>query len=90
MNKEAPVITDIEFEAANKQWFEYGRYYGYPTCCIKHFCRHLGSLTWHQSRVHNGYGFIPCPYHAKKIYHGEITIESLITNRVCETEFPNA
>jgi len=37
----------------------------------------------------NGTGFLPCNSCENRVLSGEITIDQLITNRECETAFPN-
>lgn len=68
-------------------WKEKGKYYGYPECCIEHFCKNTQS-TDEQKRVSKGYGFIPCPSCTEKIIKGDIKLENLIKNRKCEHPFP--
>lgn len=40
-------------------------------------------------KINQNTGFIPCKHHAKMIQDGEITLESLISKRICSTEFPD-
>lgn len=73
---------------------EVGKYFGYPICCIKGYENiqiNAGRKTVEQSLViaSNNGGFIPCPNHAKQILEGKITLQSLITNRICPMDFPN-
>jgi len=80
-----------------------GRALGYPECCIREFCAHppeyLKNMMLTQKDI-NRYrasfkdgkytGFIPCGSHAEQILAGEVTIDSLITNRSKEyPTFPN-
>lgn len=73
-----------------------GNYFGYPQCCIDNFKQRAEIIretqnyhsTDNQSKVSVG-GFVPCEMHADQIANGEITIESLITERECEHTFPN-
>lgn len=70
---------------------ETGKYYGYPDCCIVDFCnRHIqgGVLTYEQEKVHQNFGFIPCPDCARKVFNKEIRLTDLIKNRICEFNFP--
>lgn len=70
-------------------WVEYGRYYGYPECCIEAFCKKgFNELSPNQERVHKFKGFIPCESHSIQIINGEITLKDLIKNRVCPFPFP--
>jgi hypothetical protein len=68
-------------------WTERGKYYGYPVCCIKSFLTTF-EITEAQESVHEGHGFLPCPECSQKILEGKATLESLITNRLCPTPFP--
>ena len=74
--------------------FNFGKYYGYPECCIhefEHFWIEKGVIC----RIpilhipNNTTGFNPCRHHAKKILNNEIKIEDLIHNRQSPNKFPN-
>lgn len=69
-----------------------GDFFGYPRCCSKDFALVMltGAVTKspYQSAVGEGTGFIPCNYHSILILEKIITLESLITNRVCKLPFP--
>ena len=73
---------------------EMGKYFGYPACCIKEYDAILangGRKSPEQmliKRMHPKHGFCPCTAHARKILNGEITIESLINNRICSLPYP--
>ena len=72
---------------------ELGKYFGYPICCIQAYIdvlENAGRKTPEQYYINqiSGDGFIPCPNHAKQIISGQITLESLIQNRVCILPFP--
>lgn len=72
---------------------EIGKYFGYPLCCIQAFeviLVNAGRKKPEQRNplVHKHTGFIPCPDHAKQILEGKITLESLISGRICPHEFP--
>lgn len=65
-------------------WQENGKVFGYPQCCIDSFCKTFGFMGADENQrevAQNGFGFIPCPKHAKQILDKEITIESLIKDR---------
>lgn len=70
-----------------------GRYFGYPTCCIKEYDRVLasgGRKSTEQILVqarHN-HGFVPCTAHCQQILEGKTTIESLIHDRLCPLPYP--
>jgi hypothetical protein len=66
---------------------DYGRYFGYPECCIAWFSAYAGSrLTPKQSACHHNRGFIPCPACAETVT-GD-TLHTLIADRQCPTPFP--
>lgn len=74
---------------------ELGRWFGYPECCIKWFMQsriipfpNVIKLTKKQEEVHGFRGFIPCPSCAEKVTHD--TLHTLIKNRQCPEDFPNA
>ena len=70
-------------------WKENGILFGYPSCCIDSFCSiPLAERLPIQLQASNKTGFIPCAKHAQQIVNGEITIESLITNRLHHNPFP--
>ena len=69
-----------------------GEYFGYPLCCIQSFITQFNNIhnvmpTNYISN--NTTGFLPCYTCSKRVLSGEIKIKDLITNRECETEFPN-
>jgi hypothetical protein len=76
----------------------YGRYYGYPVCCIKEFTVYMSMNRINQQKykketelnvkVSRNTGFIPCNYHTNKILIGEMKLEDLIINRICKSKFP--
>jgi hypothetical protein len=70
---------------------EKGVYFGYPKCCIAYFMnRHNNQLMPRAQYIQdNDTGFLPCKPCADRVLSGEITIDQLITNRECETTFPN-
>lgn len=68
-------------------WKDAGEYYGYPKCCIEHFCSNI-IKTDEQKIVAKSQGFIPCPDCTKRILDGEIKLEDLIKDRKCEFPFP--
>lgn len=76
-------------------FYETGKYYGYPDCCIEYFTgralmiRLLGrrvSLSEKQEEVNGGTGFIPCPSCAEKVTKD--TLHTLIKDRKCPSPFP--
>jgi hypothetical protein len=76
------------------EFIEWGRYFGYPECCIQWFVENrvdkfpdLPPLTPQQDAIHGNNGFIPCPTCAEKVTAKTIGI--LITNRVCPIPYSN-
>lgn len=70
-----------------------GIFFGYPDCCSTWFVkRNEGEvpfkLTPIQVKIDTGYGFLPCPECAKKVYKEKSPIEGLIKNRICSTPYP--
>lgn len=69
-----------------------GEYFGYPPCCIKSFVEQYNNIK-HVIPVsyisNNNTGFLPCFTCATRILSGEIGLKDLITNRECETDFPD-
>ena len=70
-----------------EKWREYGKFFGYPQCCIDSFCK-TRHISYEQRQVHNNNGFVPCHKCALKILNKEITIEELIKDRICKTPYP--
>lgn len=76
-------------------YYELGKYFGYPDCCIHDFIRRINSLDGHeikltenQNNVHLHTGFVPCDKCSTYLLENNICISSLIRNRECEFEFP--
>lgn len=72
---------------------ELGKYFGYPSCCIASYEEiqsNGGRKSPEQAYIAatSGGGFIPCEAHAKQVIEEEITLHSLINNRVCPLPFP--
>lgn len=80
-----PFITE-----KTRRYFFMGIFYGYPTCCINDFAsrKDASTITKEQEEVQQNEGFIPCHKCAKKVLNSGLTIESLITDRFCKTEYP--
>lgn len=80
-----PFIVDFK----SKQYAEQGLYYGYPICCIIDFINREYTLTPEQQYFANtGNGFIPCLNCSIKLLKNKVTIESLLSNRLCKQPFP--
>jgi hypothetical protein len=78
----------------NTQYYKrVGTYYGYPECCIEFFIQNMFYVEKRNKAQKNikasgETGFIPCTKHAKQILNKSITIQDILQNRKCETEFP--
>jgi hypothetical protein len=73
-----------EGKGYRRQMFRaYGRFYGYPDCCVESFVTQPASMrTTEQTSVarHYGFGFVPCPDHAHQVARGAVTYRALIKN----------
>ena len=58
------------------KWKHFGKYFGYPKCCIHSFCFEV--TTRSQRKSGNKSGFIPCKYHSKLVLSKKIKLESLM------------
>jgi hypothetical protein len=79
-----------------------GKLFGFPDCCIEEFGKdhpeilkirivsENDKIRYKAACINGNFsGFIPCLEHAKKILKGEITLKSLIKNRLSSLpEFP--
>lgn len=80
-------LSDIEdLDDLKKVWRNNGMYFGYPICCISEFLE-CNEFSEDQLKVRK-YGFVPCISCTKRILNGLTTIEDLIQNRVCKTNYP--
>ena len=69
-----------------EQWVYYGKFFGYPSCCVDHFLnrkRYTGG-----KRINYHTGFTPCVSCSTKIQKPR-DLEKLIENRICKTPFPD-
>lgn len=79
-------------------WIIQGKFYGYPDCCIVAFVHRtcdikageIKDITESQRAVLDGNGFVPCDKCAKKLLKEGKTIDTLIQNRVCGTNYPHS
>ena len=86
MNEPVNVSVNKPTKESMKQL---GIFYGYPECCIESFLKvRPNERTRDQRRAHKYNGFIPCHNCSVKITNGDITLEDLITNRICLNQFP--
>ncbi len=70
-----------------------GKYFGYPDCCIKEFEAMIPvfmrpKVVQEANSTVQDCGFVPCEKCAKRVVSGEITLNELITKRICPTPFP--
>ena len=74
--------------ATEEQIIEYGKAFGYPSCCIEEFVRDTDILhatgkdirnEWQKEIARSTYGFVPCKKHAAMIAHGKITAEDIVS-----------
>ena len=58
----------------------YGKYFGYPECCIQDFIQFYlkEKLRTDEQEKVKCFGFIPCHQHALDILTGKITLEAII------------
>ena len=66
-------------------WYVFGKYYGYPDCCIAEFesLGHIGK----RDRKLTGTGYMPCEKCNKKSVN---TLKFIISiNRICPISFPH-
>jgi hypothetical protein len=68
-----------------RKWKSMGKHFGFPICCISSFC--YETTTRSQRRAGNNSGFLPCKKHSKLVLLKEITLESLIKNRIEKMKF---
>lgn len=66
-------------------WELFGRFYGYPTCCVAAFINmeHLVNKT---KRQFNGTGYIPCSS-CNNLSEAEL-LATIASNRLCSQPFP--
>lgn len=78
---------------------KFGRFYGYPECCIKSFLEKSGEPYWYEKHLEkypkaraamNNCGFIPCEAHLAEIEDGKTMLKDLIANRKEKLDFPNS
>jgi hypothetical protein len=80
-------ITTIAEAEHTDQWEYYGKYYGFPVCCINAFCNSR-KVSKARLKAADGTGFIPCAKHAAQVNSGKIKLGSLVKNRICKNKFP--
>ncbi len=82
------------------QFYQSGQFFGYPQCCIDEFVERVAKIQLEGTSANTDLskerleasdftGFIPCQKHAEQIVAKEITLESLISNRICTVDFSN-
>lgn len=76
--KEAVAAEGIMREQHFQLAYSLGKFYGYPECCIKEFCKNIFHDEDSHTRNIDGSGFVPCTEHYEKIKKEEITLDSLV------------
>jgi hypothetical protein len=84
--KSDELIRIVRHEHANLA-FTLGIYFGYPLCCNTQFCEEISQGKKPSVRNIDHNGFIPCDEHYMQIKRGEITLNSLIKDRICPSDF---
>lgn len=64
-----------------KGWWLFGKYFGYPNCCIAAFLK--GEKVF--KNIFSGTGFLPCK--KCKLLPTEDLLLTINTNRICPEEF---
>ena len=74
-----------------------GQWFGYPACCIAQWVQEVMNVSPSmrsnlRARMSAGKasGFMPCDECANALNEHRITLNALISGRVCETPFPQA
>ena len=73
----------------SRLWYIWGKYYGYPECCINHLVQVCSkeSFTGHNRTTKlTGTGYVTCPKCDKKNIK-ELT-STLKISRICNIDFP--
>lgn len=71
---------EVPTEKEKEIWMLNGDKFGYPQCCVDHFCL----TTYYPPGYHivngkeNRSGFVPCPDCRQKLVKGEVTLSDLI------------
>lgn len=68
-----------------------GIYYGFPACCIEHFCLHGQTLnnSTYQNHPMSGTGYVPCPHCLESSKDKDTFAEYINANRYCAEPFPS-
>lgn len=68
-----------------------GIYYGFPACCVEHFCVHGRNLNHsaYQNHPMSGTGYVPCPQCLEMSKDKETFSEYINANRYCSDTFPS-
>lgn len=75
---------------SNVSWSQWGQYFGFPACCIKHFCENAHVPCWAtnlygENFMLNGTGYVACPECMKKTK--EELIDIINKNRYANYKF---
>lgn len=81
----------IELRRTYKIHYEYGKYYGYPMCCINAFVIRLHNnqcIEPNQELASMYTGFVPCMKCSEKIVSKKLSPQDILKNRKCKHTFP--
>lgn len=70
-------------------WYYWGKYFGFPDCCIDYFMVNAGNwdLRYSEGFPLQGTGYVPCPCCLNK--SEQELINTINSKRFCPTEFPH-
>lgn len=75
-------VDCVSLDTRINKWRWFGDYYGYPACCVEHFCNTTGTTT---PSHFDGTGFVPCPTCEERSMN-ELVVE-IHRQRKCPTPF---
>ncbi len=70
------------------KWYIFGKYFGYPECCIKNFIKNFNKLKTGKMRKYKSNYFIQCDKHLEIVDDKNVII-NLNKRRKCLTSFPD-
>jgi hypothetical protein len=93
-NKSIKMCHTSETMCDNCRWVRklrfYGRYFGYPKCCINEFVEMVLAERRPkrlQIKICESTGFIPCRYCSWQILTKKVKLDDLVENRQCKKPF---
>ena len=93
-NKALKILEHLENDQDHyTRIYETGLYFGYPKCCIDEYAEDSinsdHGRIGHRNSISGGNqkNFVPCTKHSIEIQAGLISLESLITHRICKDKF---